>query len=71
MSPVRVLVVDDSLTMRGLISAALKSDPEIEVVGTAVAMGGADPELQARADLVTMGVLDDGVHGALLRLGLI
>ena len=36
MSPVRVLVVDDSLTMRGLISAALKSDPEIEVVGTAV-----------------------------------
>ena len=42
-----------------------------EVVGTAVAMGGADPELQAKADLVTTGVLDDGVHGALVRLGLV
>ena len=42
-----------------------------EVVGTAVAMGGADPELQARADFVTTGVLDDGVHDALVRLGLV
>ena len=42
-----------------------------EVVGTAVAMGGADPELQAKADLVTTGVLDDGVQNALVRLGLI
>lgn len=42
-----------------------------EVVGTAVAMGGVDPELQARADFVTTGVLDDGVHGALVRLGLV
>ncbi len=42
-----------------------------EVVGTAVAMGGADLELQARADFVTTGVLDDGVHGALVRLGLV
>ena len=38
---------------------------------TAVAMGGADPELHARADLVTTGVLDDGVHGALVRIGLV
>ncbi|GAA1635076.1 Cof-type HAD-IIB family hydrolase [Microbacterium flavum] len=42
-----------------------------EVVGTAVAMGGADPELQAKADVVTSGVLDDGVHRALVRLGLV
>jgi len=42
-----------------------------EVVGTSVAMGGADPELQAKADLVTTGVLDDGVQGALVRLGLV
>lgn len=42
-----------------------------EVVGTAVAMGGADPELQAKADMVTTGVLDDGVSTALARLGLI
>lgn len=42
MKPVRVLVVDDSATMRGLISAALTRDPGIAVVGQA-----ADP-LQAR-----------------------
>ncbi len=42
-----------------------------DVVGTAVAMGGTDPELQARADFVTTGVLYDGVHGALVRLGLV
>ncbi len=43
MNPVRVLVVDDSATMRGLISASLADDPGIEVVGQA-----ADP-LEARA----------------------
>lgn len=42
-----------------------------QVVGTAVAMGGADPELQAMADMVTTGVLEDGVSTALARLGLI
>jgi two-component system chemotaxis response regulator CheB len=35
MSPVRVVIVDDSATMRGLISSVLRRDPEIEVVGTA------------------------------------
>jgi two-component system, chemotaxis family, protein-glutamate methylesterase/glutaminase len=39
---ISVLVVDDSATMRGLITAALNRDPDIEVVGTA-----ADP-LEAR-----------------------
>ncbi len=34
----RVLVVDDSPTMRGLISAVLKADPEVEVVGRRPAM---------------------------------
>lgn len=64
MSPVRVLVVDDSLTMRGLISAALKSDPEIEVVGTA-----ADP-IEARAaikalnpDVITLDVEMPNMNG--------
>ena len=42
-----------------------------QVVGTSVAMGGADPELQAMTDLVTTGVLEDGVSNALTRLGLI
>lgn len=32
---IRVLVVDDSPTMRGLITAALNADPDIEVIGTA------------------------------------
>lgn len=52
-----VLVVDDSPTMRGLISAALRRDPEIEIVGTA-----ADP-LEAREaikrlnpDVVTLDI---------------
>jgi two-component system chemotaxis response regulator CheB len=35
MKPVRVLVVDDSATMRGLISASLSSDPGIAVIGQA------------------------------------
>jgi len=35
MTPIRVLVVDDSATMRGLISAILSRDAEIEVIGTA------------------------------------
>jgi two-component system, chemotaxis family, protein-glutamate methylesterase/glutaminase len=64
MNPVRVLVVDDSMTMRGLISAALKSDPEIEVVGTA-----ADP-IEARAaikalnpDVITLDVEMPNMNG--------
>ena len=35
MSRVRVLVVDDSATMRGILIASLRQDPDIEVVGTA------------------------------------
>lgn len=64
MSPIKVLVVDDSLTMRGLISAALKSDPGIEVVGTA-----ADP-IEARAaikalnpDVLTLDVEMPNMNG--------
>ncbi len=34
-APARVLVVDDSATMRGLISAVLNADPDISVVGQA------------------------------------
>jgi two-component system chemotaxis response regulator CheB len=57
MRRVRVLVVDDSAAMRGLISALLRRDPTIEVVGEA-----ADP-LEARQaikdlhpDVVTLDV---------------
>ena len=62
--PVRVVVVDDSPTMRGLIGAALRRDPEIEVVGMA-----ADP-LEARAlikavdpDVITLDVEMPNMNG--------
>ncbi|MDQ1129521.1 Cof-type HAD-IIB family hydrolase [Microbacterium sp. SORGH_AS_0888] len=42
-----------------------------EVCGTGIAMGNADPELKAIADEVTTAVLDDGVHNAFARHGLI
>ncbi len=63
-NPVRVLVVDDSATMRSLISAVLRRDPEISVVGTA-----ADP-LEARAaikelnpDVITLDVEMPNMNG--------
>jgi len=54
---VRVLVVDDSPTMRGLITAILSADPQIEVVGQA-----ADPHEARQAiknlapDVITLDV---------------
>jgi len=61
---VRVLVVDDSPTMRGLITAALRRDPEIEVVGAAC-----DP-LEAREaikrlcpDVITLDVEMPNMNG--------
>lgn len=60
----RVLVVDDSATMRGLISAVLNSDPEVSVVGQA---GSA---LEARAaikeldpDVVTLDIEMPNMNG--------
>lgn len=62
--PARVLVVDDSPTMRGLITAVLNSDPEVNVVGQA---GDA---LQARAaikelnpDVVTLDIEMPNMNG--------
>nr|WP_281378529.1 chemotaxis response regulator protein-glutamate methylesterase [Brevundimonas lenta] len=58
------MVVDDSPTMRGLITAALRRDPEIEVVGSA-----ADP-LEAREaikrlnpDVITLDVEMPNMNG--------
>lgn len=48
MKKIKVLIVDDSATMRGLIASALSQDPEIEVVGQAE-----DP-LQARQAIKTL-----------------
>lgn len=64
MSRTRVLVVDDSLTMRRIVTAMLEVDPEIEVVG-----GAGDP-LEARAmikalnpDVVTLDVEMPNMNG--------
>ncbi|MDR3508336.1 MAG: chemotaxis response regulator protein-glutamate methylesterase [Caulobacteraceae bacterium] len=64
MSAIRVLVVDDSATMRGLISAALRRDPDIEVIGTA-----GDP-IEARAaikalnpDVITLDIEMPNMNG--------
>lgn len=63
-APARVLVVDDSPTMRGLITAILRSDPEVDVVGQA---GDA---LEARAaikalnpDVVTLDIEMPNMNG--------
>jgi two-component system chemotaxis response regulator CheB len=63
-TPVRAVVVDDSATMRALISAQLTADPQIEVVGHA-----ADP-LQAREvikqlnpDVITLDVEMPNMNG--------
>lgn len=62
--PARVLVVDDSPTMRGLITAILSEDPEIEVIGQAA------DALQARAaikqldpDVITLDIEMPNMNG--------
>jgi two-component system chemotaxis response regulator CheB len=53
--PIRVMVVDDSLVVRRIVSDALSTDPAIQVVGTAVNGLGALAQLdQLNPDLVTM-----------------
>lgn len=64
MGKIRVLIVDDSATMRSLISAALRKDPDIDVVGQA-----GDP-LEAREaikvlnpDVITLDVEMPNMNG--------
>jgi two-component system chemotaxis response regulator CheB len=57
MKPVRVLVVDDSLTMRSLIASALSHDPAIEVVGQAADAIEARSAIKAlNPDVITLDV---------------
>ncbi|MGY1740541.1 MULTISPECIES: protein-glutamate methylesterase/protein-glutamine glutaminase [unclassified Blastococcus] len=57
MNPIRVLVVDDSVVVRKIVTDVLSQDPAIEVVGTAVngklALGKVE---QLKPDLVTMDI---------------
>lgn len=53
----RVLVVDDSPTMRGIISAVLKADPEIDVIGQACnAMEARAAIKELNPDVVTLDI---------------
>lgn len=57
MPGIRVLVVDDSVVIRKLVSDLLSADPDIEVVGTAVNGRAALQKVaQLEPDLVTMDI---------------
>ena len=57
MDPIRVLVVDDSVVVRKIVTDVLSEDPAIEVVGTAVNGRIAVAKVaQLEPDLVTMDI---------------
>lgn len=57
MNPIRVMVVDDSVVVRKIVTDVLSADPDIEVVGTAVNGKVALVKLaQLQPDLVTMDI---------------
>jgi two-component system chemotaxis response regulator CheB len=57
MAAIRVLIVDDSVVVRRLFSTALDSDPDIEVVGTAVnGKAGVQKVDQLKPDIVILDV---------------
>jgi two-component system, chemotaxis family, protein-glutamate methylesterase/glutaminase len=56
-NPIRVMVVDDSVVVRKIVTDVLSEDPDIEVVGTAVNGKVALAKLeQLKPDLVTMDI---------------
>ncbi len=57
MTPIRILVVDDSVVIRKLLSETLSSDPELEVVGSAGdGRIGLAKIAQLHPDLITLDV---------------
>lgn len=64
MAPARVLVVDDSPTMRGLITAVLNSDPDVNVIGQAGdAMEARNAIKQLNPDVVTLDIEMPNMNG--------
>jgi two-component system chemotaxis response regulator CheB len=56
-NPIRVMVVDDSVVVRKIVTDVLSGDPDIEVVGTAVNGRVALAKLdQLKPDLITMDI---------------
>lgn len=64
MKPVKVLVVDDSMLMRNILSALLERDSDIDVVGTAVDPFDARDKIKAlQPDVITLDVEMPGMNG--------
>lgn len=64
MADTKVLVVDDSLTMRALISRVLETLPGIKVIGTADGAAEAKAEvLRLRPDVMTLDIEMPGMSG--------
>jgi two-component system, chemotaxis family, protein-glutamate methylesterase/glutaminase len=64
MKPVRVVVVDDSATMRGFIKTALERDPSIQVVGQAADALEARQAIKAlNPDVITLDVEMPDMNG--------
>lgn len=63
-NPIRVLVVDDSMVARNLITQGLASHPRIQVVGTAINATDAKNKIaRFSPDVVTMDVEMPGISG--------
>lgn len=61
---VRVLVVDDSLTIRAMMRQVLESDPEIRIAGLAASADEADRMLEDQlVDVITLDVEMPGRSG--------
>ena len=60
----KVLVVDDSKTMRDLLKRILKDDPELEVIGTASSAAEANEMVATnRPDVITLDINMPGISG--------